>query len=208
LAEVAEKTGFPASTLSKMENDKVALTYDKIQRLSDAMGVDIGVFFAQHNASPSSSGRRSIVREGDGSVIETENYHHRFVANDLLNKRFIPIFGEVYARSVEEFAEMPRHAGEEFTYVIEGVLELHTELYSPVRLVAGESIYFDSGISHAYVNAGPGRCRVLTMCAGDEAQLRSALQKAPLPAKAAAESPRRTRTVAEPARAKRRAGKS
>jgi transcriptional regulator with XRE-family HTH domain len=179
LADVAQKTGFPISTLSKIENDKVAMTYDKLARLSKGLDVDIGVFFAEEPppAIALATGRRSIVRKGDGRVIETPAYRHRFVATDLLNKRFVPILGEGSVKSIEEFGELIRHSGEEYTYVLEGTLELHTELYAPVRLEAGESIYFDSGMGHAYISVGDTPCRVLTICSGDESQLMSAHQQ-------------------------------
>ena len=36
------------------------------------------------------------------------------------------------------------HGGEEFAYVLEGTVVVHTEHYAPAVLKAGESIYFDS----------------------------------------------------------------
>ncbi|HEX4199402.1 MAG TPA: XRE family transcriptional regulator [Caulobacteraceae bacterium] len=179
LSDVAERTGFPVSTLSKIENDKVALTYDKIARLSKGLDVDIGVFFAGEAVPPVAlvTGRRSIVRKGDGQLIETDNYRHLFVATDLLNKRFVPIIGESFVKSIDDFGDLIRHSGEEYTYVLEGVLELHTELYAPVRLEAGDSIYFDSGMGHAYIDVGPTPCRILTICSGEESQLMSVHQK-------------------------------
>lgn len=226
LSDVAEKTGFPVSTLSKIENDKVALTYDKIARLSKGLDVDIGVFFAEDGVLPAVSlatGRRSIVRKGDGQVIETDTYSHRFVATDLLNKRFVPIIGEAFVRSIDDFGELIRHAGEEYTYVLEGTLELHTELYAPVRLEAGESIYFDSGMGHAYIDVGDTPCRVLTICSGEESQLMTAHQKeglaeggeGPVAVKAGGKvtRPRRLAAAAEvgsaaPAKTRRRAARS
>lgn len=177
LADVAERTGFPVSTLSKIENGKMALTYDKIARLSKGLEVDIGVFFAERAELPPmalATGRRSIVRRGDGRIIDTDNYRHRFVATDLLNKRFVPIIGESFAKSIDDFGELIRHDGEEFTYVLEGTLELHTELYAPVRLETGEAIYFDSGMAHAYVDVGDRPLKLLTICSGEESQLISA----------------------------------
>jgi mannose-6-phosphate isomerase-like protein (cupin superfamily)/DNA-binding Xre family transcriptional regulator len=174
LADVAQKTGFPVSTLSKIETGKVALTYDKIARLSKGLQVDIGVFFTEGAEPPpaaAASGRRSIVRRGDGQVIDAGNYRHRFVATDMLNKRFVPIVGESFARSIGDFGELIRHGGEEFTYVLEGTLELHSELYAPLRLEAGEAIYFDSGMAHAYVDVGETPLKLLTICSGEESQL-------------------------------------
>ena len=173
LAEVSRRTGLPVSTLSKVENDKMSLSYDKLARISRGLEIDIGVLFSNETAAPVSlvTGRRSITRVGEGRLIETETYESLYPATDLLNKRFVPIISEIHARSLSEFSELIRHPGEEYAFVVEGVVELHTDLYAPVRLEAGDSIYFDSGMGHAYLNAGPGRCRLLTICSGEESQL-------------------------------------
>lgn len=191
LSDVAAKTGFPVSTLSKIENGKVSLTYEKMARLSKALSVDIGLFFTEEGNMPNlalATGRRSIVRSGDGSSIETAKYLHTFPANDLLNKRFIPIISEVHIRSKSDI-EMTRHSGEEFDYVLEGTLELHTELYAPVRLEAGDSIYFDSGMAHAYIAVGKARCRVLTICSGEESQIITDLKEEREPSEEIAAQP-------------------
>jgi transcriptional regulator with XRE-family HTH domain len=173
LAEVSRRTGLPVSTLSKVENDKMSLSYDKLARISRGLEIDIGQLFLSES-TPSLSlatGRRSITRAGEGRFIETETYETIFCATDLLNKRFVPLIAEINARSTSEFSEMIRHPGEEFSFVLEGTVELHTDLYAPVVLETGDSIYFDSGMGHVYVNVGPGRCRVLSICSGDESQL-------------------------------------
>ncbi len=180
LAEVSRRTGVPISTLSKVENDKLSLSYDKLARISKGLEIDIGVLFAQDAARQSLSlvtGRRSIARAGEGRTIDTETYNHLYPATELLNKRFIPIIGEIRARSLAEFGEMIRHAGEEYAYVLEGCVELHTDLYAPVRLEAGDSIYFDSGMGHAYVAVGTDTCRVLSICSGPESQLIAAVER-------------------------------
>ncbi len=156
-----------------MENGKVSLTYEKLARLSRALEVDIGVFFSEASesqASPPATGRRSIMRAGDGHEIETETYHHLYQATDLLNKRFVPIIAYPHARSMEEFGDWVRHPGEEYTYIIEGTMDFYSELYAPVRLVKGDSIYFDSSMGHAYIKVGDAPCCGLTICAGDESR--------------------------------------
>jgi uncharacterized cupin superfamily protein len=57
-----------------------------------------------------------------------------------------------------------RHEGEEFLYILEGELELHTECYAPLILKAKESVYFDSRMGHAYIARGTEPCRALSMC--------------------------------------------
>jgi len=175
LAEVARRTGLPMSTLSKLENGKMSLSYDKLLRLSKGLEVDMAELLATEPAAEGPSarlgGRRSITRAEHGGVINTENYLHIFPANDLLNKRFIPIIAEVRTRSLKQFGPLIRHSGEEFTYILEGAIELHTELYAPVLLKAGDSIYFDSDVGHAYLAAAPGRCRTLTVCSAMDSEL-------------------------------------
>lgn len=173
LAEAGQRTGLPISTLSKVENGKMSLSYDKLMRICEAFEIDVSRLFASEEppAEVAHGGRRSVTRSGDGSFIETANYGHLYPASDLLNKHFIPVIADLRARTLEEFGEFIRHPGEEYAYVLEGEVELHTELYAPVRLRVGDSIYFDSGMGHAYLAAGEGPCRVLSICSGPEGKI-------------------------------------
>ena len=179
LGEVSERTGLAVSTLSKAENDKIALTFDKLVLISEALQVDIAQLFGSSAAAAThveGGTRRSISRAGEGRSIETAKGNYLYVAAELLNKRFIPIIGEVFAKSISEYEELSRHQGEEYVYVLQGTLELHTEMYTPAILAQGDSVFFDSGMGHAYVAVGDDTCRILSMCATPESQLMGALE--------------------------------
>ena len=176
LAEASDKAGLPVSTLSKIENNRMSISYDKLLRICQGLEVDIAQLFAGDVSAapapgPTPGGRRSITRGGSGYAIETPNYAHLYHATDLLNKRIVPIIAEIRTRSLKEFGELIRHAGEEFAYVVEGTVDLHTDLYAPTRLEAGDSIYFDSGMGHAYIAVGDATCRVLSICTADAQHL-------------------------------------
>jgi transcriptional regulator with XRE-family HTH domain len=179
LAEVSKRTGLPISTLSKIENERISLTYDKLALLSTSLSVDIAQLFAPPLGRVPGAviGRRSYTPGGQGQVIETGNYGHTYPAADFLNKRFTPIIAELRARSLEEFGDFIRHPGEEYAYVLEGTVAFHTELYAPLLMRKGDSIYFDSGMGHAYLAADAGPCRVLSICSGPESQLKEALER-------------------------------
>jgi transcriptional regulator with XRE-family HTH domain len=175
LAEVSRRTGFSVPTLSKVENDRLSLSYDKLIRVSEGLEVDIAQLFApaEGPAAPATiTGRRSVNRVGEGDLVATRNYDYMYLSGDVTRKKFIPILTEIRAHSIEEFGELVRHAGDEFLYVLEGQLEVHTELYAPIVLAVGESAYIDSTMGHAYVARGPGRCRVLAVCSATERELR------------------------------------
>jgi transcriptional regulator with XRE-family HTH domain len=170
LAEVSRRTGLPLSTLSKVENDKMSLTYDKLVRIAEGLEIDIEALFAGESEAPPSapSGRRSVARLGEGAAIDTPQYDYLYTAAELLQKQFVPILIDVKARSIDEVGELSRHGGEEYVYVVEGAVEMFSDLYAPTRLATGESIYFDSGMAHAFIAAAPGPCRILSICSHPE----------------------------------------
>jgi transcriptional regulator with XRE-family HTH domain len=182
LAEVSRRTGFAVPMLSKVENDRLSLSYDKLIRLSEGMEVDIAELFATSAASI--TGRRSVNRVGEGEVVPTRNYEYRYLSPDVTRKKFVPLIAELHARTIEEFGELVRHSGEEFVYVLEGKVEIHTELYAPLVLSVGESAYLDSAMGHAYLSVGDGRCRLLAVCSASEGALRAATVEVERPSEA------------------------
>lgn len=174
MSEVSQRTGVAISTLSKVESGRMSLTYDKLTQLCQGLGVDLADLLgspASAAADGSAKGRRSINRLGDGAVVRTEHYDHRYLSTDVSGKTFVPLVVEPQARSFAAFSDYVRHGGEEFVYVLEGALEVHTEYYKPVILQAGESMWLDSQMGHAYVAHGEERCRVLAVCSGSETEL-------------------------------------
>lgn len=172
LSDVSGATGLAVSTLSKIEKGRMSLSFDKLTLIGRALNVDIAELLnsAVQGSPPQSGslGRRVVQRAGEGMLVETRAYKQYYMATELLHKRFTPILVEICAKSLDEFiaefGSLIRHPGEEYTYVVEGELEFHSEIYAPVRLKAGDSIYFDSEMGHAYVKVSPGPCRVVCTC--------------------------------------------
>jgi len=167
LAEVSRRTGLPISSLSKVENDKMDVTLDKLLRIGTALETDLAQLVAPLSTpevQSQSAGRRSITRAGEGKLIESTNGHYRYLAHDLLNKLSLPMIIEVTAHSLEEYGELNQHLGEEFLYVLDGELDFYSSIYMPVNLKKGDSMYFDGNMGHAYVAVGQTPCRVLSVC--------------------------------------------
>ena len=151
LKEMSKRSGIPMSTLSKVEHDRLSLTYDKLQQVSERLNISMADLFAEEPASATVLGRRSIGTLENAVRVETPNYEYHYVCTELRNKRMVPVITRMRAKSLEEFGELVRHSGEEFIYVVEGRLIVHTEFYDPIERKPGESIYIDSGMGHAYV---------------------------------------------------------
>lgn len=207
LAEASKVTGLSISSLSKIENGQRSLTYDKLVQLASALGVDVSRLFTSGEKKSDRTlfaGRRSIHRAGEGFEVPAKVYTYRYLAHDLIHKRFTPVIMEIHARNVHEFEELIQHEGDEFTYVLEGEIEVHTEIYAPLRLKASESVFFDSGVGHAYVNVGEGAAKIL--CIGSDVDdvadepmisfVQNALEEASQVSASAGAAKSRTRKVA------------
>ena len=190
------------STLSKVENGQRSLSYDKLVQLANALAVDVSQLFASAERKPlpaTFAGRRSVHRIGDGYEVSSKFHTATYLAHDLMRKRFTPLIMDIHARSIDEYDGLVRHEGDELVYVLEGEIELYTEIYAPLRLKAGESVFFDCGVGHAYVNVGKGVAKV--MCVESDLDT---IPDEPVKFYAPHEVPA---TRAEPAKSARRAGK-
>lgn len=177
LKQMSEKSGIPVSTLSKVEHDRLTLTYDKLLQVSQRLGLRMSELFAEGSSEPPAAvtARRSIGKMENAVRVETPNYDYYYLCTELRRKRMIPVITKIRAKTSREFGDLVRHAGEEFIYVLAGAIVVNTEFYDPISLSAGQSIYLDSSMGHAYLAAdGCDEAEVLgIMSSADEELLQS-----------------------------------
>ena len=155
LKEMSARSAIPVSTLSKIEHDRLTLSYDKLQQLSQRLGMRMSELFAEEEegAGQAVTARRSLGDIAHSVRVETPNYDYYYLCTELRRKRMIPVLTKIRATSAEEFGDLVHHTGEEFIYVLSGRVTVHTEFYDPVTLGPGEALYIDSSMGHAYVAA-------------------------------------------------------
>lgn len=177
LKQMSEKSGIPVSTLSKVEHDRLTLTYDKLFQVAQRLGMQMSELFAEAKEEEPAAitARRSLCDIDRAVRVETHNYDYYYLCTDLRRKRMIPVISKIRAKTSEEFGELVNHAGEEFVYVLSGRVTVNTEHYDSVTLDVGQSIYIDSSMGHAYLAAeGCDEATVLAvMSSADEELLQS-----------------------------------
>jgi transcriptional regulator with XRE-family HTH domain len=154
LVELGKHTGLSPAMLSKLECGKLFPTLPTLLRIAMVFGVGLDYFFTDER-------RRHIVafvrkqervrfpeRPGGGEIA----YHFEsldFKANERKLNAFLAEFETVAAEKVR----MHQHPGVEFLYMIRGKIDLiiASGVYT---LDAGDAIYFDSGVRHAYRRTG------------------------------------------------------
>lgn len=178
LKEMSARSGIPVSTLSKIEHDRLTLTYDKLQALAQRLGLRLSDLFAesQDGAAQPVTARRSLGEVSRAVRVETPNYDYYYLCTELRRKRMIPVVTKIRARSAEQFGDLVRHSGEEFLYVLSGKVVVQTEFYDPVTLVPGQALYIDSSMGHAYLAAEDcDEAEVLAVMSSDEEEFMESL---------------------------------
>lgn len=160
LEQAAQKAGLARSTLSKIENGQMSPTYDALRKLATGLGISVPQLFTPPERARV-NGRRTITRSGEGAAHATATYEHELLAETLTRKQMLPYRARVRARSMEEFDGWVRHDGEEFLYVLTGVIRLYTEFYEPIEMRRGDSAYYDASMGHNVVSVSDDDATIL-----------------------------------------------
>jgi len=160
LEQAANQAGLARSTLSKIENGQMSPTYEALKKLATGLDVSVPQLFTPP-VKDQINGRMSMTRSGEGAAHATATYEHELLANALTKKQMLPYRARIRARSMEEFDGWVRHDGEEFLYVLTGVVKLFTEFYEPVEMRRGDSAYYDASMGHNVISVSDDDATIL-----------------------------------------------
>ncbi|ESW61091.1 MAG: transcriptional regulator [Rhodobacter sp. CACIA14H1] len=151
LEQAAVQAGLARSTLSKIENGQMSPTYEALKKLAEGLAISVPQLFTPPSRAQV-SGRMAVTKQGEGQAHATATYEHELLAGPLRAKQMLPYRARIRARDVTEFDGWVRHDGEEFLYVLTGVVRLYTEFYEPVDLRRGDSAYYDATMGHNVIS--------------------------------------------------------
>ena len=151
LEQAAKQAGLARSTLSKIENGQMSPTYEALKKLAVGLEISVPQLFTPP-VKGQVNGRMNVTRSGEGASHATTTYEHELLAQALTKKSMLPYRARVRARSFDEFDGWVRHDGEEFLYVLTGVVCLITEFYEPVEMRRGDSAYYDATMGHNVIS--------------------------------------------------------
>ncbi|WP_323782531.1 XRE family transcriptional regulator [Thalassovita sp.] len=160
LEQAAGQAGLARSTLSKIENGQMSPTYEALKKLATGLGISVPQLFTPPSREKV-NGRMAVTRAEEGVAQATVTYEHELLASALTKKQMLPYRARVRARSMGEFDGWVRHDGEEFLYVLTGVVRLYTEFYEPVEMRRGDSAYYDATMGHNVVSVSADDATIL-----------------------------------------------
>src|SRR5258708_931035 len=108
LSKVSEMTGLAPSTLSKVENKQISLTYDNLAKLADGLNIDLADLFTPETIQ-AATGRRTITLKSEGRVHESATYRHTYHGPELSRKALVALESTLKATNLESFGPLNRH---------------------------------------------------------------------------------------------------
>ncbi|MEE4187320.1 MAG: XRE family transcriptional regulator [Roseobacter sp.] len=160
LQQAAKQAGLARSTLSKIENGQMSPTYDALKKLAVGLEISVPQLFTPPQ-DDRINGRLAVTKSGQGAAQATVTYEHELLADVLTKKQMLPYRARVRARDLAEFEGWVRHDGEEFLYVLTGVICLYTEFYEPIEMRRGDSAYYDATMGHNVVSVSAEDATIL-----------------------------------------------
>lgn len=142
LQVLSEKSGLSISFLSQVERERRTLTFTSLNKIADALDVNVNFFFGDSNSN--------VKKKVKDSRVEGGHFSYTSLTGRMNDPDFIPAVIEL---SANESRQVPyRHSGQEFVYVLSGQLEVELDGIKET-LSADESIHIDSSIAHHWYNA-------------------------------------------------------
>lgn len=163
LVELGKHTGLSPAMLSKIERGRLFPTLPTLLRIALVFGVGLDFFFmgARNKPIVGVVRRRDRLRFPDKPGAKDPAFHFEsldFAATERRLSAFLADFPPTPADKLRPH----QHPGGEFIYVLKGTLCVHVDGDEYV-LEADDSIYFDSGVSHAYSRQGPRVCTAIVV---------------------------------------------
>lgn len=163
LTELAEKSGIQIATLSRIEHMKMTGTLECHMNIARALGVDITqLYSAIIREETTASPQVKTAQSPTDVFVHSDKSSYEILTSNVLAKRMMPILLKIEAGGQTNTEQNPP-GSEKFVFVLEGKIEVHVREKS-YALARHNTLYFDAGQEHRFVNAGNVTAKVI--CVG------------------------------------------
>ncbi|MDY2613486.1 MAG: cupin domain-containing protein [Lachnospiraceae bacterium] len=161
LQQLSTATGFSIGYLSQFERGLSQIAIDSLHKITDVLGMEFIDFFREEESSPSAS---PVTRIYDASCDKVSDQIIQYtLSKNAKNFSYLPRLYHLMPHiGADENIELYAHEGEEFIYVLEGVLKLYVEEDEYI-MYPGDSVQLDSTKKHNWTNCGTQITKILTV---------------------------------------------
>jgi transcriptional regulator with XRE-family HTH domain len=163
LQDISMRTGLDVSILKKIEAGSVAPPLGTVVKLAKALEMKMGYFVSGEQDRPFTIVRgdeRKVVSRYDSKRGKHYGYEYESLAPHKKDRHMEPFLVTLVPADTEE--ERSAHDGQEFIYVLEGVMEVR--LGEEIHLLdPGDAIYYDSTVPHLVKCHGSEATKILAV---------------------------------------------
>ncbi len=157
--QVAERAGISLEEYQAYELGTKDFSFSHLFNIAEVLQVDISDLLT--GESPKLKGY-VLTRRGKGLAFDRrKQYHYQHLAYNFAHKLAEPFTVTVEKDEPGTVKQAHSHEGQEFDYVLEGVLRLVLG-GNELILMPGDSIYYDSSLPHA-MYAVDGDCKFIAV---------------------------------------------
>lgn len=159
LKELSERSELSVGFLSQLERGLTSVAVDTLERLAVILEMPFSSFFDFPRGKDSyvlRSYERQIFNIQDGGIISYD------LSASLENKALLPKMVDLLPSRSDEEVVLYKHEGEEFIYVLEGILTVFLQNGS-YDLYPGDSMHFSSSMDHNWMNRTNKTVKILTV---------------------------------------------
>ncbi|MDR1602669.1 MAG: XRE family transcriptional regulator [Tannerella sp.] len=155
--DIAERTGMSTAQIDRIERNDELPSLAPLIRIARVMGVRLGTFLDDQQELGPVVFRKKNLKQSDGisfsgaSGAEHGNMLYYSLSQDKSGRHMEPFLVDIRPAAKDSFV-FSTHEGEEFIFVLEGMIEISYGKNTYV-LEAGDCIYYDSIVAH-HVHAG------------------------------------------------------
>jgi len=145
LETMAREFGISKSTYEAYESGSTDIPVGFLYELASRFDVELTALLTGENPRLRTY---ALVRKGAGvSVERRKEYKYQSLAFNFAHKKMEPFLVRVDPSPETEPVSLNSHPGQEFNYVLEGMLKIVIDDHDVV-LATGDSLFFDSALRH------------------------------------------------------------
>lgn len=160
LKQLSEEVDLSIGFLSQLERGMSSIAIDSLSKIADVFGVSLGSFFeyaADETTSP-------VMQSFNLRPIQVSSEIIQFLyATNPAEFELLPRMFQINPNAnADEQLEIYNHAGEEFMYVLEGILTVYVE-GREYHLYPGDGMQIHSDVDHNWCNRTNKIVKILTV---------------------------------------------
>ena len=144
---LARELGVPRDVILQYESGAVDIPVGFLSKIAHKFGIELAAILTGENPRLHIY---AVVRKDKGLKVERRKQvaSSESLASNFINKKAEPFIVRIEPAAEAGPMEFNSHPGQEFNYVIEGIMKIVIDAHE-IILNPGDAIYYDSGYQHA-----------------------------------------------------------